>query len=122
MQVLAAIDDLDACLSDLIVRAELIRRRLGDLRDQRRSGNRWDLIVRNEPRPRVVELLATTITELHETSGRLRRAQAVALRNDGLTMYEIAALFGVTRQRVSELLRGSPVHAASTEVVGWRRR
>ena len=36
---------------------------------------------------------------------RLRRAQAAALHDEGLTMDRIAELFGVTRQRISQILR-----------------
>ena len=42
---------------------------------------------------------------LAEFGARVRRAEAVALYGEGMTMEEIAEKFGVTRQRVSALLR-----------------
>jgi predicted transcriptional regulator len=49
-------------------------------------------------------------------SSRLRRAQAAALREEGLTVQDVATLFGVTRQRISNLLRppGAPPARPST--------
>jgi hypothetical protein len=42
---------------------------------------------------------------LQTISSRLRQAEARALRFEGLTMEAIGAMFGVTRQRVSALLK-----------------
>ncbi len=42
---------------------------------------------------------------LLRVSARLRWAEARALHAEGVTMDKIAALFGVTRQRISGLLR-----------------
>lgn len=42
---------------------------------------------------------------LAAAAARLRRTQARALRDDGLTTDRIAELFGVSRQRVSALLK-----------------
>ncbi len=42
------------------------------------------------------------------SGSRWRREEARALHDEGVTMDRIAALFGVTRQRVSQLLRERP--------------
>jgi DNA-binding transcriptional regulator LsrR (DeoR family) len=58
-----------------------------------------------EQRPLLVQLLTQT-TELLQTSGnRVRTTEARALYSEGMTMDQIAQLFGVSRQRVSTLLR-----------------
>jgi transposase len=44
---------------------------------------------------------------LHAYGNRVRRTEARALHGEGMTMDEIAKLFGVTRQRISALLRDS---------------
>lgn len=53
----------------------------------------------------LVEITGENLKNLVEHGGRLRRAQARALHDEGCTMDEIAALFGVTRQRISALLK-----------------
>jgi len=52
-----------------------------------------------------VELTRDNLATLVEAGSRLRRAEAHALHAEGMTMEQIAELFGVTRQRVSALLR-----------------
>jgi hypothetical protein len=53
----------------------------------------------------VVELMTESLDALLEAGSRLRRAKARALYEDGVTMAAIGKLFGVTRQRVSCLIR-----------------
>ena len=53
----------------------------------------------------VIGALTTAIDALIEAAARLRRAAAIQLHDEGMTMEQIAALFGVTRQRVGALLR-----------------
>jgi len=78
------------------------------LLDARRSGRPWRELVPEEPAPQIVELLAGKLERLAAGSSRFRRAQAKALHDEGLTMEQIAGLFGVTRQRVSALLKERP--------------
>jgi predicted transcriptional regulator len=52
-----------------------------------------------------VQLLTENARLLHAYGHRVRRTEARALHREGLTMDEIARLFGVSRQRVSALLR-----------------
>jgi hypothetical protein len=105
--VLTALDELvrvlheNAALNDSAIRrADLIRR-------LRERGLRYSEIVPLEERPLIVELLTHNLYELSDASSRFRKAEARALYSDGLTMSEIAELFGVTRQRVAALLRSS---------------
>jgi len=73
-------------------------------RERRSEGHSYMEAVAAEERP-LVELV-TRMTESLVTAGsRLRRTQARALHEEGATMEQIAQLFGVTRQRVSALLK-----------------
>jgi predicted transcriptional regulator len=53
-----------------------------------------------------VELLTESTESLHTFGSRVRRSEARVLHTEGMPMERIARLFGVTRQRVSTLLRG----------------
>ena len=75
------------------------------LLEARKSGRPWRELVADEPSPLLVELLAGKLDRLAAASSRFRRAQARALYEEGLTMDQIAELFGVTRKRVSALLK-----------------
>lgn len=81
-----------------IVRAEAIRA-------HRLDGRTYREIVTAEEGPLIAELATQSIDELVHAAGQFRRAEAEALHREGLTMDRIAHLFGVTRQRVSVLLR-----------------
>ena len=61
-------------------------------------------LVSGERQPGVLELASRILTRLTETSGSLRRVVARGLRLEGATIAAIAALFGVSHQRVSALL------------------
>lgn len=73
----------------------------------RASGTTWAESIRGETPPLIVEMLAENMQRHHEAGGALRRAEAAALHAEGLTMDQIAELFGVTRQRISQLLKGA---------------
>src|SRR5262245_42626147 len=103
-------DDVVKALNEVIEALEANRRtydavqrqanaKLEDLRSHPDQPVR-EVIGRAE-RPLVVELLAESFGRLAAASAQLRRAEARALHREGMTMDEIAGLFGVTRQRVS---------------------
>ncbi len=97
----ALVCELDRCaaeLHDVRVRAEL-------LLAERRTGRPWLEIVSAETRPLVVERVSTVLSGLAGAGSAWRRAQARALQEEHVSMNRIAALFGVTRQRISALLR-----------------
>ncbi|MGY1669621.1 hypothetical protein [Geodermatophilus sp. SYSU D00710] len=102
---LLALEDLvreiDRCaaeLQDARARAEL-------LLAERRAGRAWLDIVTAESRPLVVERISTVLSGLAGAGSAWRRAQARALQAERVSINRIAALYGVTRQRVSALLR-----------------
>jgi plasmid maintenance system antidote protein VapI len=102
-----ALDDLDRGLDES---AEMIRRmkqRITQLRETQAAGRPLREVVPEEQTPLLVQLLTENSNLLHAYGNRVRRTEARALHREGMTMEEIAKLFGVTRQRVSALLRDS---------------
>jgi len=71
----------------------------------RRQGRDYRGIVRHEERPLIVEMMRENLTRLIEAGSEFQHAQARALHREGMTMEQIAELYGVTRQRVSAMLR-----------------
>lgn len=62
-------------------------------------------------RLQLIGQISDALRELASHGQRFRRAEARALYAEGLTMAELAAVFGVSRQRVSMLLREQPTAA-----------
>ena len=99
---LAAIEDAAAAN---VERSREVQRRAQEFRSRLAAGERLADLVEHEARPRTVELLTANLATLETAGAELRAAQAIALRQEGLTISAIAELFGVTRQRISALLR-----------------
>lgn len=104
-EVLLALEELTAALRENSARNEHVLKRAENLRRQRGEGAKWSDLVTEEERPLIVELLTRNMQVLATAGSRLRRLEAKALHDEGMTMERIASLFGVTRQRISELLR-----------------
>lgn len=104
-EVLDALAAFVAVLESNRERTELAMEKARALRERRAEGMTYREIVSSEERPLIVELATNNIDALHDAGSRFRRAEAAALHREGLTMDRIAQLFGVTRQRVSALLR-----------------
>ncbi len=103
-EALAALAELIGVLDANLRRSEQMLERARYLRTLREAGLGWGKVVEGEKRPLIVELLTSSIEELHEASARFRRAQAKALRAEGMSIEQIASFFGVSRQRISALL------------------
>ena len=95
------VTELDACIAEL----QRARTRSESLVEERRSGRAWLEIVTGEARPLVVESLSTVLGGLATAGPAWRLEQASALHREDVSIIRIAALFGVTRQRISALLR-----------------
>ncbi len=95
------VDEIDRCAVEL----QDARARAEQLLAQRRSGESWLDIVTRESRPLVVERITTVLGSLAGAGSSWRRAQARALQAEQVSINRIAAMFGVTRQRISALLR-----------------
>jgi hypothetical protein len=95
------VSELDACIAEL----QHARNRSERLLEKRRSGRPWLEIVTGEARPLVVESISTVLGSLATAGHAWRLEQASALQGEDVSINRIAALFGVTRQRISALLR-----------------
>ena len=95
------VTELDACIAEL----QHARSRSESLLAKRRSGRPWLEVVTGEARPLVVESISTVLGSLATAGHAWRREQASALQGENVSINRIAALFGVTRQRISALLR-----------------
>ena len=86
----------------------MLSARAARMRAARAGGAPWREVVDGEERPLIAEMLTDTISRFESAGTRFRRAKARALHEEGMTMDQIASLFGVTRQRISVLLQPRP--------------
>nr|WP_208383324.1 hypothetical protein [Modestobacter marinus] len=93
--------ELDSCTAQL----EQAKARAETLLAARASGRTWQDVVGSEPRPLVVERISSVLATLSTAGHAWRREQAAALQAEDVSINRIAAMFGVTRQRISALLR-----------------
>jgi Homeodomain-like domain-containing protein len=102
---LRALTALEDVMADNERRSALIKKRMARIRKARAHGIAYSDSVANEDGPLIVQLLTEASTALDSCGASVRRAEAQALHDEGMTMERIAEHFGVTRQRVSALLR-----------------
>jgi hypothetical protein len=105
------VTQLDRCVDELT----LARERADLLLRERRSGRTWTDIVSGESRPLVVERISTVLSSLATAGHSWRREQASALQGEQVSINRIAAMFGVTRQRISALLKERDEQVAPPE-------
>ena len=103
-EFLAALSTLEDVLADNGRRASLIKKRIAQLRRSRSKGASYTELVSGDD-TLIVQLLTESSKALDTSGANVRRAEAQALHAEGMTMEQIADRFGVTRQRVSTLLR-----------------
>jgi hypothetical protein len=101
---LAVLDGLADAVEENARDERRLARRIRRLRVGRAAGRTWHDLVTGERQPGVLTLASRILNRLTETSGGLRRVIAHGLRLEGATIAAIAALFGVSHQRVSALL------------------
>jgi hypothetical protein len=111
-----ALDELRAQIRQSIVQLQAADERLGHLAELRDEGRSWFEIVSNEDRPLVVETITRVLEELGEIGSRFRREEALALQRENVSTYRIGQLFGVTRQRISALVRGRELSTPALDV------
>ena len=104
-EVLMALGELEAVLKENAERERVLFQRIAEVRLARENGQEWKSILAGEDEPSTVQLVSTILRRQSEASGYLRRSLVVALRAEGQSIPSIAHLFGVTHQRVSNLLR-----------------
>jgi DNA-directed RNA polymerase specialized sigma24 family protein len=100
-----ALRELDRILVLTHERLDLIKRRIAEIQDQHSDGLSYTEIVEAARPPLLVQLVTETKETLDGCGARVRRTEALVLHEQGMTMERIAERFGVTRQRVSALLR-----------------
>ena len=112
-EVLRALNELESVLRENAESERLLFQRIAEVRLARENGQDWKAILADEDEPGTIQLVSMVLRRQSEASGYLRRSLVVALRAEGQSIPSIANLFGVTHQRVSNLLRrvaqGSPL-------------
>jgi hypothetical protein len=103
-----ALEELDRRVSGTICELRAAQTRVEQLLQQRIEGWAWYDIVRNETPPLVVETITRALDDLGTVGGKFRREEAIALQREGISTNRIGELFGVTRQRVSALIKRRP--------------
>ena len=101
---LEALTALEEVLAENDKRTRLIKKRMIRIRRSRERGILYAESVSREDGPLIVQLLTECSTALDTCGANVRRAEARALYEEGLTMEQIASRFGVSRQRISVLL------------------
>src|SRR6476620_6623848 len=96
--VIDALDELVIALRDNVARAEVAIARAEQMRSEREAGRSYREIEAHGGGPLVGALTRDNLSALLEKGSQLRRAEARALHDEGLTMEQIAEVFGVTRQ------------------------
>ena len=102
VDALTALSDVAASSADDLLG---LNEDLAVLRDHRVRGRSWHRIISDADAPNPLSALTAIATNFARASGGFRRALAVGLRKEGMQVTEIATLFGVSRQRVSALIR-----------------
>lgn len=105
---LDALKDLARALEENAADQRVLADRISSLVKVREGGSTWLAALEQEEEPATVQQVSTILARLSGASGNLRRNLVVALRQEGATIPVIAQLFGVTHQRVSNLLRRTP--------------
>jgi hypothetical protein len=113
--VLSALNELEAVLRENAESERVLFQRISEVRLARENGKEWKSILAGEDEPGTIQLVSTVLRRQSEASGYLRRSLVVALRAEGQSIPSIANLFGVTHQRVSNLLRRVAQGASQTD-------
>ena len=104
-RLVGALAEIEVAAKDNAERSRQLQRRARTLRRQLQAGKDLVELVEAEETPRMVELISTNMVTLETAGAEFRASEALALRAHGLTIEAIAELFGVTRQRISALLK-----------------
>jgi hypothetical protein len=100
-----ALEGLSRALGEMLKDQTLLEERVRELQRQRSEGLAWRDILAEEESPGTMQLVSAMLACLAKASGSLRKELVDTLRHEGVSIPAIAKLFGVTHQRVSNLLR-----------------
>jgi hypothetical protein len=103
-EVLDALDALSSALEAAAADQQVMADEVVRMRRCRAWRQPWLSALPPAGQPNLVSLSTRALSSLGVATARVRTTLARALRTEGLTVREIAALFGVSHQRVSELL------------------
>jgi hypothetical protein len=103
-EVIEAIEALAGAVEANSDDEKLLTERLDDLRRERERGTPVTRALSEESSPGTMQVLGRVLSRLMDSSGNVRRALARAMRNEGTSIPAIARIFGVTHQRVSNIL------------------
>jgi hypothetical protein len=103
-EVLDALDALSSALEAAAADQQVMGDEVVRMRRCRSWRQSWVTALPPAGQPNLVSLSTRALSGLSVATARVRTSLARALRTEGLTVREIAALFGVSHQRVSELL------------------
>ena len=118
-QLLEALDELLVVLRESTRRNQLAIRQAEAIRKLHRGGQTYGEIFVRDERSLIRQVTRDNVDELVRASAKLRWAEVKALHDEGLTMDRIAVLFGLTRQRISSLLKeGSDLRVEGRRAVG----
>ncbi len=101
-----ALGRLDETLDENTARTARMKQRIELLQEACAADEPLREFAINERLPLLVHLLTQSAEALDRVGSHVRRTEARLLHREGMTMDQIARLFGVSRQRVSVLLRG----------------
>lgn len=110
-------DEALTCLAELAEVSGELHRRIGEFShwalaaNEQAPGVTYSRILPLEKRVAMTEQISSAIRVLLRDGNKFRRLEARALYEEGLTMAQLAAVFGVSRQRVSTLLREAGAEA-----------
>ncbi len=104
-ELLAAVDAMETAARENAARSKEIQARARRLRAGMAKGKPVADLLAAASGPLSVELISQNFEVLQKVGSSFRFALARALREEGLTIQAIADLFGVTRQRISALLK-----------------
>ena len=99
-ELLAAAEQMDQVIAVVRDRAPVARACVAD-------GLPFAEIVTRLERPLTGEVLYDALDRFEAAGTRCRRVLATALRREGQTLQQIGGLWGISRQRVSELLQNA---------------
>jgi hypothetical protein len=102
---MVALDHLASAAEQSVNEIHAVQRDLDIMKEQRKRGWSWRRIVAEPGVPQPLTRVARLAAHLATAGGAFRRALARALRAEGMQVNGIADIFGVSRQRISTLVR-----------------
>lgn len=102
--VVEALDTLAEAVQQNKNDEQVLVDRVQGLKRARLSGSSMTEAFGREPLPGTMQVLGQMLGRLMEASGTARRSLARAMRSEGTSIPQIARLFGVTHQRISNIL------------------